>query len=195
MERARIEGRKSRRGELYDAREAHLALGSSWRAIRKRFNKFHATAVDRPCQRQARAAKNSRPIDRFSSFVVINRADRLSARADVAAGLWSEIERVGEDGEGGQCVVVGISVDSVFDLLCDRGRLFNLPVDFSPLPDINRKACQPEIFLVWILEREEYNNIWDVVIEAKEGKCIINLGELFIREKLVIWKCSLFCVI
>lgn len=57
---------------------------------------------------------------------------------------------------GGQCVVVGISVDSVFDPLRDRGSrgLFNFPLDFSPLSDINRKkARQREIFLLWILER------------------------------------------
>lgn len=164
--RGKGEDRRAEKSARWVIWRAGSTLGASWRAIRKRFNKFHATADDRPCQRQARAAKNSRPIDRFSSFVVINRPDRLSARTDVAAGLWSEIERVREDGEGGQCVVVGISVDSVFDLLCDRGGLFNLPVDFSPLPDINRKACQPparEIFLVWILEREKYNNIWDVI--------------------------------
>lgn len=52
---------------------------------------------------------------------------------------------------GGQCVVVGISVDSVFDPLRDRGSrgLFNFPVDFSPLSDIKRKkARQREIFLL-----------------------------------------------
>lgn len=45
---------------------------------------------------------------------------------------------------GGQCVVVGISVDSVFDPLRDRGSrgLFNFPVDFSPLSDINRKKAR-----------------------------------------------------
>lgn len=44
---------------------------------------------------------------------------------------------------GGQCVVVGISVDSVFDPLRDRGSrgLFNFPVDFSPLY-INRKKAR-----------------------------------------------------
>lgn len=74
---------------------------------------------------------------------------------------------------GGQCVVVGISVDSVFDPLRDRGSrgLFNFPVDFSPLSDIKRKkARQREIFLLWILERGKIMHEIYRVYNNRSGK-------------------------
>lgn len=78
---------------------------------------------------------------------------------------------------GGQCVVVGISVDSVFDPLRDRGSrgLFNFPVDFSPLSDIKRKKARQRDFSSLDIRKGKNNarDISRIIIEA--GNYILNL--------------------